>query len=142
MSFFSDLTPDAASRVLAVIAVGALTTAGAGVGTAAVLTGSTNPEAWTAAYQLARECQQPGAAGDPNCSPAAARAIAEQDLAARLEREAQQLGIRRPTASHRPRLRRARPPRRRQLQGPTMPMRAEMIEPARAAVLSPARRKQ
>jgi len=102
MSFFSDLTPDAASRVLAVIAVGALTTAAAGVGTAAVLTGSTNPEAWMAAYQLARECQQPGAAGDPNCSPAAARAIAEQDLAARLEREAQQLGAPRPTPAQDP----------------------------------------
>lgn len=102
MSFFSDLTPDAASRVLAVIAVGALTTATAGAGTAAVLTGSTNPEAWMAAYQLARECQQPGAPGDPNCSPAAARAIAEQELAARVEREAQQLGTPRPTQAQDP----------------------------------------
>jgi len=102
MSFFSDLTPDAASRVLTVIAIGALTTAAAGVGTAAVLTSSTNPDAWMAAYQLARECQQPGAPGDANCSPAAARAIAEQDLAARLEREAQQLGTPRPTPAQGP----------------------------------------
>jgi len=97
MSFLSDLAPDAASRVLSVLAVGALSTAAAGVGTAAILTGSTNPSAWVAAYQLARECRQAGAAVDPNCSAAAAQALAEENLAARLEREAKQLGTPRPT---------------------------------------------
>lgn len=102
MSFLSDLAPDAASRVLTVIAVGALTTAGAGVGTAAFLTGSADPAAWTAAYQLARECRQPSAAADPKCSAAAAQALAEQNLAARLEREAQQLETPRPTPAQEP----------------------------------------
>lgn len=91
MSFLSDLAPEAASRVLSVVALGALATAAAGAGTAVVLTGSTSPSDWEVAYQHSQECHQVLAADDPSCSPAAARAIAEKELAAQLEREAEKL---------------------------------------------------
>lgn len=91
MSFLSDVSAAAASRLMSVIAVGALTTAAAGAGAACLLTGSANPSAWVAAYQHARECAQPAAAQDPNCSAAAAEALVEARVALQLEQQAQNL---------------------------------------------------
>lgn len=94
MSFLGAISPDAASRLVVVIAVGALTTAGAGAGVATLLTGSPSPSAWFQAYQHTNECRQPGAAQDPRCSSAAAQAIFERSLAAGLELKAKQLSAR------------------------------------------------
>jgi hypothetical protein len=91
MSFLTDVSAAAASRLMSVIAVGALTTAAAGAGAAFLLTGSANPSAWVAAYQHSRECARPAAAQDPNCSTAAARALVEARIALQLEQQAKKL---------------------------------------------------
>ena len=91
MSFLTDVPAAAASRLMSVIAVGALTTAAAGAGAASLLTGSPNPSAWVAAYQHSRECAQATATQDPNCSAAAAEALVEARIALQLEQQAQGL---------------------------------------------------
>ncbi|HET7466094.1 MAG TPA: hypothetical protein VFL29_05465 [Candidatus Dormibacteraeota bacterium] len=90
----SNVLAEAASRLMTAIAIGAFSTAAAGAGTAIILTGSASPAAWVAAYQHAQECSMDGAAQDPNCSPAAARALAEEQLAAQLEQKASDLKAR------------------------------------------------
>lgn len=122
MSFLASISPEAASRLVVVIAVGALTTAGAGAGAATLLTGSPSPSAWLQAYRHTAECRQPDAAQNPRCSSAAAQAIFERSLAAGLELKAKQLSARannpapaRPTQAPRvatssPALPRAQPP--------------------------------
>ena len=88
---------------MSTIAVGALTTAAAGAGAAYLLTGSANPSAWVATYQHARECAQPSAPQDPNCSAAAAEALVEARVALQLEQQAQALdGTRRPAPAPQP----------------------------------------
>ena len=88
---------------MSVIAVGALSTAATGTGVALLLTGSANPSAWVATYQHARECAQPSAAEDPNCSAAAAQALVEARVALQLEQQAQALNsIRRPASTPKP----------------------------------------
>jgi hypothetical protein len=94
MSFLAAISPEAASRLVVVIAVGALTTAGAGAGAATLLTGSPSPSAWLQAYRHTSECRQPDAAQNPRCSSAAAQAIFERSLAAGLELKAKQLSAR------------------------------------------------
>lgn len=98
MSFLTDVSAAAASRLMSVIAVGALTTAAAGAGSAVLLTGSANPSAWVRAYQHARECAQPAAARDPNCSATAAQALVEARIALQLEQQAKNLDSVRPPA--------------------------------------------
>lgn len=88
MSFLSTISADAASKLVVAIALGALTTAGAGVGAATLVTGSPQPSAWLEAYRHSTECRQAGAAEDPGCSPAAAQAIFERNLAAGIEQKA------------------------------------------------------
>ena len=91
MSFTSSIGAAAAARLMTIIAVGALSTAGAGVGMAVALTGSTSPSAWLAAYEHSRECRAEGEAQDPKCSTEAAQALAANELAQKLEQEAQHL---------------------------------------------------
>jgi hypothetical protein len=91
MSSTSNVVTVAASRLLTAIAIGAFSTAAAGAGMATVLTGSPSPSAWVAAYQRSHECALDKAARNPSCSVAAARALAEQQVAAQLEQQASQL---------------------------------------------------
>jgi hypothetical protein len=91
MSLTAALSPQAASKLLVAIAVGALCTAGASAGAATLLTGSPSPSVWLAAYQRTAECHQPDAVQDPRCSVAAAQAAAEQQLADSLESKAKAL---------------------------------------------------
>src|ERR1051326_1598895 len=87
----SNIGSVAASRFMTAIAIGAFSTAAAGVGTAIILTGSASPAVWASAAQHAQECGSALAAQDPNCSAAAAQAWAQRQLAAQLEAEASQL---------------------------------------------------
>lgn len=87
----SDIGTHAASRLLTAIAVGALSTSAAVAGTAILLTGSTSPAVWVAAYRHTQECTAAAAAQDPNCSVAAAQDWAQRQLAAQLEQQAAQL---------------------------------------------------
>jgi hypothetical protein len=80
-----------ASTIVVALAVAALTTAGAGAGAATVLTGSPSPSAWLQTYEHAKECRQAGAENDPNCSAAAAEAIAKLRIAAEIESKAKNL---------------------------------------------------
>ena len=95
----SNVLAEAASRLMTAIAIGAFTTAAAGAGTAILLTGSASPAAWVAAYEHSQECALAGAAQDPNCSAAAAQALAEQRLAAQLEQQASDLKARQATGA-------------------------------------------
>jgi len=80
-----------ASTIVGALAVAALTTAGAGVGAATLLTGSPNPSAWLQTYEHAKECRQAGAENDPNCSAAAAEALVKLRIAADIESKAKRL---------------------------------------------------
>jgi hypothetical protein len=79
MSFLASISPEAASRLVVVIAVGALTTAGAGAGAATLLTGSPSPSVWLAAYGITSESPA-GRSPEPRCSSAAAQAISSAAL--------------------------------------------------------------
>jgi hypothetical protein len=94
MAFLSTISPDAGSKLVVAIAVGALTTAGVGAGTATLLTGSPDPFTWFQAYRHSSECRQAGAVQDPSCSAAAAQAIFERNLAAGIEQKAKDLSAR------------------------------------------------
>jgi hypothetical protein len=106
MSFLAALSPEAASKVVVAMAVGALSTAGAGAGAATLLTGSTSPSTWLQAYRHASQCHQAAADQDPDCSVAAAQAIMEKRIAAEIESKAKSLAAQRkkspPTAPSRP----------------------------------------
>jgi hypothetical protein len=91
-----------ASTIVVVLAVAALTTAGAGVGAATVLTGSPNPSVWLQTYQHAKECRQVGAETDPNCSAAAAEALVKLRIAAVIESQAKGLATARRAPAPRP----------------------------------------
>ena len=80
-----------ASAIVVALAVAALTTAGAGVGAATLLTGSPNPSAWLQTYEHAKECRQVGSETDPNCSAAAAEALFKLRVAAGIESKAKTL---------------------------------------------------
>lgn len=94
-----DIGAQAASRLLAAIAVGALSTSAAVAGTAITLTGSASPGVWVAAYRHSQECAAAGAAQDPNCSAAAAQDWAQRQLAAQLEQQAAQLKSKQPAVA-------------------------------------------
>ena len=93
-----------ASTIVVALAVAALTTAGAGVGAATLLTGSPNPSAWLQTYQHAKECRQVGAETDPNCSAAAAEALFKLRVAAEIESKAKTLATARRVPAPRPAL--------------------------------------
>lgn len=97
-----DIGSQAASRLLAAIAVGALSTSAAAAGTAITLTGSASPAVWVAAYQHSQECAAASAAQDPNCSAAAAQDWAQRQLAAQLEQQAAQLKSKQPAVANPP----------------------------------------
>jgi hypothetical protein len=80
-----------ASTIVVGLAVAALTTAGVGAGAATLLAGSPSPSAWFQTYEHAKECRQAGAQNDPNCSAAAAEAIAKLRIAAEIESKAKNL---------------------------------------------------
>jgi hypothetical protein len=91
-----------ASTIVVALAVAALTTAGAGVGAATLLTGSPNPSAWLQTYEHAKECRQQAAGNDPNCSAAAAEALIKLRIAAEIEGKAKSLAAARRSPATRP----------------------------------------
>jgi hypothetical protein len=91
MSILSSLSPQTASRLMTVLVVGSLSAAGAGAWTAAMVTGSTQPSDWVAAYEHGRSCSSAGSDQDPNCSTTAAQQLTEQQVAQLLEDRARQL---------------------------------------------------
>ncbi len=114
-------SPPGPSRLLVAIAVWALCTAGAGAAAATLLTGSANPPAWIATYQIRAECHQAAAAQDPRCSVAAAQAAAELRLADSLESKAKALAAQAANAPG--------PNAIQQAQSPTQPAQAQAAAP-------------